>query len=398
MTEIISIENLSVGYDKTVAVENINFSALKGQIVGIIGLNGSGKTAFLRTLSKELTPINGTIFIGEENSADITKLSKGKLSKVVYSLFNENISSSTKISSYISKGNSSQPDECEKMLELFNLTHLKDQKLSKLSSGELQSANIIKALLQNPDILILDNPTNNLDIKSKLALFSSVKNIAKEKNIIVLISLNEIDLALKYCENIMVINENKVIDFGIPEEIIYSDYIDKTFDLTLGSFNEFTASTEFKGKDGNDLFIFAGGGTGSDVFRFFQKHGFALTSGVLYENDIDCYVGKTICSKVITELPFEELKFENVIKARKLAEEAKIIIDTGCPIAVANNKMVFLLRDLAQKSRPIFSLRDETEWEILFGDKNIVFCKGLTDMLNKVNEYLAENKKDVTEQ
>ncbi len=394
MEYIINTENLQVGYGKKIILDNIDIKALKGQVICLLGANGAGKTTVLRTLSSLLSPVSGAVYIANEN---IKKIPKKQLAKKLSVVLTENITPSLMTCfDFVSlgrtpytgiMGNLTGNDKTAiiNALALVNAENLCERLFSTLSDGEKQKIMIARAIVQEPEIIILDEPTSHLDIKHKIEVIKIINKLSKEKNITCILSLHDIDLALKGCETILLVNDNKISACGSPEEIVKNGEINKLYKITDGSYNEILGSVEFLGEKGNDIFIFGGGATAVQTYRFLSRSRFALTTGVLHNNDVDYFVANSICSSVVFQNAFEDISDDNATLAKKIASEAEFIIDSGFPIAKINEKNIEMLIDFAENGRLIFSLRaDKT---ILPNLENVIYCNNLSDLHSNLHKY-----------
>lgn len=131
---------------------------------------------------------------------------------------------------------------------------------------------LARAICQRPDIIILDEPTSFLDIRYKLEFLSIIQNMSRERNLSVIMSLHELDLAGRISDKIACVRGDKVDRFGTPEEIFTQGYIPQLYQMTTGSYDERTGDLELPKTEGEPkVFVIAGNGTGTAVFRKLQR-------------------------------------------------------------------------------------------------------------------------------
>lgn len=239
---VLNTENLSVGYTSKKETQeifnNINVELKKGQLVALVGRNGIGKSTLLRTLSKMQTRLKGNIFLENNN---IDNYSRNDLAKIISLVLTERIPASN-LSVYELIALGRQPytnwigkllkEDIEQIDEALNQSHLSDlaqQRCDKLSDGQLQRAMICRALAQNTDLIILDEPTAHLDVQHKIETFRLLKKIAHTLNKAILISTHEIQLATQMADELWLMTDDKIIT-GKPSELIASDQINLIFD------------------------------------------------------------------------------------------------------------------------------------------------------------------------
>ncbi|EQK80337.1 ABC transporter family protein [Clostridioides difficile DA00130] len=362
--------NLSVGYNNKVVISNINVEVKNGEILCLLGSNGAGKTTLLRSLSKLISPIKGEIYL---NGVNINCISRKALSKkmalvltnrllgdlmTVQDIVNIGRYPYTGFFGSLSKKDLIMVDEA---LESVDALHLKKRYFDELSDGEKQKVLVARALVQEPEIIILDEPTTHLDIKHRLELINILKKLSKEKSISVILSLHEIDIALKSCDKVALIKNNKVIAYGQPEDVVDEDIINSLYELDDKNFNSLLGSVEISNKSKNEVFIIGGGGKATPIYRAFTKKGIGLYSGIIHENDIDYEIGRTMGIKMFTENPFEPISDESFNLAIRNLNDSKIIIDTGFSVGETNKRNIDIIKEALKLDKKVYSFRNRDE-------------------------------------
>ncbi|MBJ8543682.1 ABC transporter ATP-binding protein [Clostridioides difficile] len=367
---MLKTNNLSVGYNNKVVISNINVEVKNGEILCLLGSNGSGKTTLLRSLSKLISPIKGEIYL---NGVNINCISRKALSKkmalvltnrllgdlmTVQDIVNIGRYPYTGFFGSLSKKDLIMVDEA---LESVDALHLKKRYFDELSDGEKQKVLVARALVQEPEIIILDEPTTHLDIKHRLELINILKKLSKEKSISVILSLHEIDIALKSCDKVALIKNNKVIAYGQPEDVVDEDIINSLYELDDKNFNSLLGSVEISNKSKNEVFIIGGGGKATPIYRAFTKKGIGLYSGIIHENDIDYEIGRTMGIKMFTENPFEPISDESFDLAIRNLNDSKIIIDTGFSVGETNKRNIDIIKEALKLDKKVYSFRNRDE-------------------------------------
>ena len=333
---IIRTDALAVGYDKTIIVDGIEFSVKAGEILTLVGPNGSGKSTLLKTLTKQLSILSGTVFLGEESMG---RMKEDQIAKRVSILMTERVKPelmtcrdivSTGRYPYTGRlGILSDHDwACvEDAMKLVQVWDLRDRPFQNISDGQSQRIMLARAICQEPELLIMDEPTSFLDISHKLELLSILKGLVKEKNIAVILSLHELDLTQKIADTVLCINHGKVEKSGRPEEIFHSDYIRDLYEIRNGDYLEEFGSIEFSYVEGQpEVFVIGGGGKGIPVYRRLQKLGIPFAAGVIPVNDLDYPVARVLAEKVVTEEAFTPVGEAAVKEALDLAGTCKAVI------------------------------------------------------------------------
>lgn len=218
----------------------------KENLISILGKNGIGKSTLLRTLSKVQKPISGTVYFDEKNLENYTEsqLSK-KLSLVLTERLPESQLTVFEIialgrqpyTNWIDKLSKKDIEKINIAISQTEITHLKNNRFYELSDGQLQRVLIARALAQDTEIIILDEPTAHLDLHQTIAIFSLLKKLVKETGKTIIISSHQVNLALKLSDKIIVLTENH-IEYGTTENLIAKDVFEHLFPDDLINFNK----------------------------------------------------------------------------------------------------------------------------------------------------------------
>ena len=242
----IRTSGLSVGYHKTPLISDICLSVKQGEIVALIGPNGAGKSTILKTLSGMLEPIDGEIYIDDREIRSIPRNQRAKWISVMMTGRHE--TEYTTCYEVVSVGryqftgimgtlNAKDHRAICEALELVGAYELRDRDFNKISDGQKQRVLLARALVQEPTILILDEPTSFLDIGYKIEFVETLKKLVKEKQIGVLLSMHELELVRNIADRVICINDHGQVDcIGPVCEVFQTDYIEKLFHMAPGSF------------------------------------------------------------------------------------------------------------------------------------------------------------------
>ncbi len=228
---ILKVDNISSGYEKHLVLKNLSFRINEGEIIGVIGPNGSGKTTLIRSLTRILPLKNGSIRFKNKDIIDISYKELAKEVAVVSQL-NSSLFFSARVEEVILLGriphfrsfqlleDRGDREIVEKVMKLTDIIELRERDLSEISGGERQRVFIARALAQQPKLLLLDEPTAHLDINHRLEIFKLVSHLAKEGGFTVLSVLHDLNLASRFCERLIILNNGEVAAQGLPEEVI----------------------------------------------------------------------------------------------------------------------------------------------------------------------------------
>lgn len=236
----LEVLDVSFSYNQHLALEDISVTVEKGSIVSLVGPNGSGKTTLIKCINRILKPNTGSITIDERDIKEmkLVELAKtfGYVPQVQVSFFPFTVFDAVLLGRrpYIKWGvRSSDKEIVSKLLAQVGIEHLAFRHFNELSGGERQKVVISRALAQEPDILLLDEPTSSLDIKHQLEILDIVKSIAEEKDVTVIISIHDLNLASRFSDKIILMNKGKVFANKTPEEVITVENIRKVFGVDV---------------------------------------------------------------------------------------------------------------------------------------------------------------------
>ena len=329
-------QKLAVGYDNSPLIENIDFSLKRGEILTLVGPNGAGKSTILKSIARQLSLVSGTIYL---DKSDVVTMNGNEFAKKMAVVLTDKLKTelmtcydvvATGRYPYTGRfGVLSDEDKkaVDEAMELVNVSQIKDKDFTKISDGQRQRVMLSRAICQQPEIIVLDEPTSYLDIKYKLEFLSILQRLKRQKNLTVIMSLHELDMAKRVSDHIMCIDGRYVDRYGTPEEVFTDQYVSGLFGITAGSFDETGEDLELEKPDGSArIFVIAGGGLGRKSFRSLQRKGIPFATGIIYENDLDYPVAKALAAEVIAEHPFEPVAQEKIQAAKKQLEKCNRVI------------------------------------------------------------------------
>lgn len=318
---------LAVGYNKKALIEDIAFSVCPGQIVTLIGPNGAGKSTILKSITRQLEPIAGTVCIRGTSIRQIPERTFAQTVSVMMTgwtdpewMLCEDVVESGRFPYTGRLGLLSAHDreKVREAMELVHVTELAHRNFNEISDGQRQRVMLARAICQEPEILILDEPTSFLDIRHKLELLSLLKDLVHQKHLAVILSLHEIDLAQKISDYVLCVKDNRIDRCGKPEEVFTSSYIHELYGVHRGSYNNLYGSLELDAPKGSPrIFVIGGGGFGIPVYRKLERASISFIAGILHTNDLDYPVACALAAKVITEQAFEPISEEAIRRAEQ---------------------------------------------------------------------------------
>ena len=238
MEKIFEIQDFSCGYSKKFHIKGINFSVSKGSLTGIIGPNGSGKTTLFRGITNELRVDVGKILLNGENIANMSTRERARN----FAIVTQNIESADiLVEDYVLMGRIPYHRKfqlfdtiediaiADKYLKLVNIEHLRHKYLNELSGGEQQLVSIARALTQEPEILLLDEPTSHLDISHQIQLMNLIQRLNLQLGLTVLMIIHDLNLAGEYCDYLVLLKKGEIYKQGSPEEVLTYQHIEDVY-------------------------------------------------------------------------------------------------------------------------------------------------------------------------
>ncbi len=356
-------KDLAVGYNGKILIHDINVEIERGKILTLIGPNGAGKSTILKSITRHLRKISGLVYI---DAQEIYAWSAKEMAKQVAVVLTEHIRPELMTCEEVvamgrypytnAIGRLTNQDRAvvREAMRRVHAEELADQDFTTLSDGQRQRIMLARAIAQEPEIIILDEPTSYLDIRHKIELLNILREMAREKGNTVIMSLHEIDLATKISDYLLCVKGDTIDAFGPPEEIMEGDTIDRLYEIQHGSYNLLFGSVELTKPEGEPrIFVIGGGGYGIEVYRSLQKSQKPFAAGILFDNDVDYQVASKLSDYVVAAPAFQPMTQEHFSRAVELLGQCDLVIDAGTPIGEYNCMNQRLLEMAAERGIPV---------------------------------------------
>jgi len=237
----LSLRELAVGYHGKVLIGEISLDVSEGEILTLIGPNGAGKSTVLKTITRHLEPVGGRIFLRGRDMREISGRDAAKQMAAVLTdrmrpeyMTCYDIVAAGRYPHTGRLGILTEEDEriVENALAAVKIRDIGNRFFNAISDGQRQRVLLARAICQQPELIVLDEPTSYLDITHKLELLEILRNMARESRITVILSLHEIDLAMRISDRLLGIKDGQIAWQGIPEELAEGDRIAELYDAT----------------------------------------------------------------------------------------------------------------------------------------------------------------------
>ena len=226
---VIKVENIRKSYSQHIVLDNISFEVERGEIVAIIGPSGAGKTTLMRCIASLDEPDEGKIFFNGNG-----EIKNGKKRKIgmVFQEFNliprltvlmnvlvGRLGYTNKLMSLLGIFSDKDVEIALESIKKVGLQHKINEKVSKISGGEKQRVGIARALTQEPEVILADEPVSNLDPKTGEKILNDFVRICREKDLVVIMNLHQIDYAKNFADRIIGLNRGKIVFEGTPPQL-----------------------------------------------------------------------------------------------------------------------------------------------------------------------------------
>lgn len=236
----LEIKGISFSYGGRPALDGVTFGVKEGEVVGFIGPNGSGKTTLIKCIDRILKPKAGVVLVGGGEVGKVGLKERSRLIAYVpqsaYSVFSATVFDTLLLGRrpYISWGLSQRDKEVvSQAISLMGLEEYTLRQFNELSGGERQKVLITRALVQEPEILLLDEPTSNLDLRHQIEVLNIIRWVAREKGITVLMVMHDLNLASRFSDRLILLKQGKVWDGGTPAEVLTPENMRQVYGIEV---------------------------------------------------------------------------------------------------------------------------------------------------------------------
>lgn len=232
--EVLRVENLFSGYGNEDVIKGVSFNVLKGEFVGIIGPNASGKSTLLKTIARVIKIKKGNIFVEGKNIALFSYKQFAQIVGFATNITEYSLNYKVKDFIFLARYPWNFSDiDYEALYEEFELKNILHKKLKELSAGELQRVLIAQVFAQTPRLFLFDEPVSHLDIGHQISILDRLKKINLEKKITILSSFHELNFAIEYCDRLILLCDGKIKRIGTPQEVIDYRVLEEVYNTKI---------------------------------------------------------------------------------------------------------------------------------------------------------------------
>ena len=231
-------KGIRFSYDSVPVLEEVTFTAVGGEVLGIIGPNGSGKTTLLRCLNRTLSPRVGTVLIDGEDIHDLSRRDIARRMGVVpqepgtpfpFTVWEFVLMGRYPHARPLSGTGARDLAAVEEALCLTDILALAERPVTELSGGERQRVLLARALAQEPEVFLLDEPTAHLDIGHQLEVLELVRRLTVKRELVTVLSSHDLNLAARFCDRLLLLSHGRVYAAGTPEEVLTPDRLRRVY-------------------------------------------------------------------------------------------------------------------------------------------------------------------------
>lgn len=242
----IQVKNVSYEIEQSLILDDISIVIPSGMTC-IIGPNGAGKTTLLRILSGYLRPTKGSVLLDEQNISEMSIKTRAKKMALVpqnyameydFSVLEIVLMGRNPHKKMFESDTPADIALARKCIQQAGISHLESRSVLGLSGGEWQRMIIARALCQQSDVLLLDEPVSNLDIKHQVGILDTVSDLVEEGKLLSICVLHELNLALNYADHIILMNQGKIFSHGSPLEVMTLENIETVYDTKVQLINQ----------------------------------------------------------------------------------------------------------------------------------------------------------------
>jgi len=234
----LKMKNVEFNYGSVPVLTRVCFELAQSEMLGIVGPNGAGKSTLIRCINRILNPQKGYILLDEKKITEMHRMELAKkmgyIPQSTSQTFPATVFDTVLLGRRPHIGWRSSEEDNEKVLDVLELMDIEDlamRDINELSGGQEQRVYIARALAQEPEVLLLDEPTSNLDIQHQLEVMEIIKDLVMNKGISAIMAVHDLNLASRYTDRVIIMKEGKIFDAGNPSDVLTPENIRSVYNV-----------------------------------------------------------------------------------------------------------------------------------------------------------------------
>jgi len=236
----LKVKEVGFSYASVPVLKDICIELSPSEMLGIVGPNGAGKSTLIRCINRILSPQKGCILLDKQDIEEMSRMELAKkmgyIPQTASQVFPATVFDTVLMGRRPHLGWRSSEKDTEMVLEMLQMLNIEEfamRDINELSGGQQQKVFIARALTQEPDVLLLDEPTSNLDIRHQLEVMDIIKNIVREKEISAIMAIHDLNLASRYADRIVMMHSGEIFSAGDPVSALTPENIEHVYGVEV---------------------------------------------------------------------------------------------------------------------------------------------------------------------
>lgn len=387
MSAIISLEGVWFRYPGREIFANLNFSLEKGEILGLIGPNSSGKTTLLKLMDGLLYPQQGRVLLHDR---DLRSLTRRQVARHIAVVPQEvEIPFSFSVGEIVLMGRapylkrlgwekSRDLKIAHEAMVLTDVVDLENRIFRELSQGEKQRVLIARALAQEAEVVLMDEPTSHLDLNHQIEVYELIQQLNWQKKLTVLHISHDLNLAAEFSHRLVLLHKGTIFVTGKPEEVITEENIRQVYEIEVmieknpisgaPRIMPLGAVAKKGGPEKRTIHLICGEGSGANSMRRLIFRGYQVSLGVVNIGDTDQKIGQTLDLPMALEEPFSAISPRALQENRNLINQADLIVVERFHIGPGNLANLQVALEALRKNKPVIVLENKLDFDFTGGE------------------------------
>ncbi len=387
MSSIIKLERIRFRYPEREIFSNLNFNLEKGEILGLIGPNSSGKTTLLKLMDGLLRPQQGRVLFNGEDLRSMPRVQIARHIAVVPQ--DVEVPFSFSVAEIVLMGRAPYLKRlgweksrdfkiAQEAMALTDLAGLEDRFFWELSQGEKQRVLIARALAQEAEVILMDEPTSHLDLNHQIEVHELMHQLNWQKKLTILHISHDLNLAAEFSNRLVLLHHGKVFAAGKPEEVLTEENIRQVYEMeVLIDKNPFSgaprvmplgAVAKERQVEKKTIHLICGEGSGANSARRLLLRGYQVSMGVVNIGDTDQKIGQTLGLPMALEQPFSLISPNAYEENQRLINQADLIIVESFHIGPGNLANLKMALEALRSKKPVIVLENKLDFDLTGGE------------------------------